>query len=199
MYILPYPPTPTSKEKTLKKFALIISTLLLLSGSPAFAEKTCKNTKYTQPIGFITYGMDYKAVEAALRKNHPGFVLQKDTDKIVLVFPNSNRDTFDMHAFNFNNNKLVEIKISYSNKFQDSFGGPSNALVAVLKKFVEKYGKADKVNEIDKGYKAEWFSDGGLELSVIGKDPYTIIATFTCSELDGEIRDQKAKSTNFGI
>lgn len=189
------------KKSVLLFASLMCAAVFMSTGTAVFAQETCGKSKYTLPVDFVTYGMDIKTVDAAIRKKYPKYNIEKQDGNLVLVFPQDNRPVFDMNAFIFFEGKLVAVKISYSNQFQDGLGGPSKALMSVLKKFVEKFGKADDISELDdkKGYLAVWEVNEGGEVRVIGKDPYTIIATFACKALEEEIRAEKAAKTNFGF
>ena len=53
--------------------------------------------------------------------------------------------------------------------------------------------------DIEKGFSFTWNEKGGLKLTAIGVDPFTIITRFECTSLEEAEREKVRKSTNMGF
>lgn len=188
----------------MKMFLTTLCALCLLV-STAYADDimpTCNKTDYTHPVKGISYGMLMKDVESTLRGNYPSpsYTIKKDEDTWYLEF--SEKSTFDRYVFNFVSGRLVNVKIVYSEVFQNSMGGFDPASASVLKKAADKYGAIKNFENIQSGlhsgHKVFWPLNKGASLLMVSIGGLVMLG-YECDDLIEYLRAQKQKSTNFGF
>lgn len=185
---------------------LILATLfatLLNPLSTALAKHKCNTAPYTNVMpahAGITFGMSAKNAKAALERmyGNQALVLSKGSDIHVKFFKHK-QEIFDQIALTTLNGVVIKMVWSYSNKFQDSLGGPRPALETVLGKLKEKIGVFTNIDQIDKGAKIIWDTKDDLYLVLLGRDPYTIVLAFTCETLEDELQKKAQNSANLGF
>lgn len=163
---------------------------------------TCSKAEYTHPVTGVTFGMTKNELRAALKKNFPSpqYTLDERDEAWFLDF--KDRSTFDRYSFHFQNDRLTQIRLSYSDDFQEKFGGSDGASVALLKKLMEKYGKMDNHEELNlgsnSGHKLVWDTKGGASLGMV-TIKNLILISYDCDDLMAFLRDKAQKSANFGF
>lgn len=182
---------------------LIISAAILLVASVSSAAP-CSSSDYVKVMPDhkgIEFGMTSSQALAAAKKLYQGKarVTKKTDGDIDVDFLRSHQNIFDQVLFITTNGVVTGMAWSYSNQFQKRLGGPSDAFIAVLKKLKETVGKADSNRDIEKGFSFTWNEKGGLKLTAIGVDPFTIITRFECTSLEEAEREKVRKSTNMGF
>lgn len=175
--------------------------LLMASASVVYAEDvpTCEGSKFVIPVKGITFGMKQDAALKVLKTNNPKLIITSNADGIKMVYPKQMQDIFDEVRVQTMDGYVVEILISYSNSFQDGQGGPAKAAMNLIKNVIEKYGKADSQDQVDKGFRITWESDRGVGFRITAKDPYTVVMGLDCEILAAHLAEKKRKSTNFGF
>ncbi len=185
----------------MKRTLIVTALSLLLTPLSALAE-TCSKTKYSLLTQDVKFGDTKDVALQALKKAYQGKALVKyeqEKSQITVTFNAKNRDMFDLVFFNVVGGVVTRISWSYSNAFQDKLGGPSDALVSLVKKARDKYGMNDTSNKVDNGFELTWGVDEGASLEIVGRDPYFVSVRIECETLDTEMKEKEAKSTNFGF
>jgi len=170
-------------------------------------EPVCAKTRYTHPVKGVTFGMTKNQVQAVLAKNYPSsnYTLDKNSD-VLWFLEFKDESTFDKYCFDFVEGRLTQIKISYSDSFQNKFGGTSSAVGAVIKAVIEKYGQTDrslyeKIDiQGDEVHKVSWPEDGGGRLMFVAvSSANMILVGYSCVEFENHLLEVRRKKTNFGL
>lgn len=185
---------------------LILATLfatLLTPLSTALAKHKCNTAPYTNVMPShvgLTFGMSAKNAKAALERLYGSRALVLNNgSEIKVKFFNHKQKIFDEIILITMNDVVIKMLWSYSNKFQDSLGGPRSSLETILGKLKEKIGVFTKADEVEKGAKFLWDTKDDLYLVLLGRDPYTIVLGFTCETLESQLKKKAQNSANLGF
>jgi len=185
--------------------AAMTSALIACSSVNEASAKPCEDSKWKLPVavlGDITYGMSLADAKASLNKRYgaAGEIVENE-DSIAIVFRKDTNENFDFVALGIQEGVVTKVSLSYSNAFQMKLGGPSKALIAVIKKMIDVVGqKADSVDKDSPSQvSAKWVTNNGASLEVVGKDPATVFVRYICRDLETELSEKRASTTNFGF
>lgn len=187
--------------KTLMFSLLLASSLVSIS--TAKPKSTCASgSKYTLLDTSVPFGLTTDQTVSKAKRAFKGASVRKVATGVMVNFkrPYKNLDTI---MFFTNNGVVTRILFSYHNNFIQSLGGLKDSMMILLKKLVDKYGKADNVNTDEAKSKgkvsATWNQNAGMSMAFIAQDPSSLLLRFDCDVLEAELQQEASKNANFGI
>lgn len=176
-------------------FTFLLS-LGFISLAHADVASTCDASRYSKalPIKGVRFGMSIEEAKKAIG-NQLGNDVSVRSDRIKA----HNTGPFDEVDIGFFEGKLTTFTFSYSNSWQDRFGGIAEAVQAVADKFKGDFGFGGPRQENNGIHSVTWEEDKGATLTLIVKLPRTLGYAYRCDALTIELKKKLADSANFGF
>jgi hypothetical protein len=182
---------------------LCISLLILCSTATCTlaepAKTPCGQSTYKLPLDYIAMGMTTAAAKSAVKVKFPTAEVVEDAQKIIFIMPKGQDGMFDSFAVGLTGKTVTRLILSYSSAFQSPFGSSSDALLALVKRLADKYGRSASVDEKGDGYIVTWSENGGMDMHVSGGSRDSLMLVFTCNDLVTDLKEEATKGVNFGI
>lgn len=167
--------------------------------APPATPPTCGKSVYAITIPGLNYGMSVEAATAVMKSQYPEAGMTTEGGRLAFLFIDPPHPTYDFISLHSRNGTIYQIDISYSNSFIEQLGGYQPAVFALMKKAVDKYGKASDLSNEDDRMEVSWAKNEGAEFRVRAQTPSTVLLNYACTDLDGYLRDKALTETNFGF
>lgn len=186
----------------MKRLLIATACLMALTTTNAFADNTCKSTKYKLIDNTVSFGMSQSSALSALRKKFSSKA--RIDQKMNFVFVNFRKpyNNLKMIVVLSREDKVTRLMFVYADEFAYSFGGSTELFKIMLKKMQDSYGDFS-----DSGYDQEdkkatiiWPKHNGASLTFMGSDKDGELSyRVDCDALEQEIKEKQKKSANFGF
>lgn len=175
---------------------------LTLSTSALAKGNTCSSTKYKLIDDTVSFGMNIKDAERALKRKYgrKATIISPQTGLLAVMFKKAPVNNLSKIIYLAKDGKVTRVLFTYASSFIRTFGSNADMAVLMLSKLKERYGDFKDINQDKAKDKVtiSWAEHGGAMLQLMA-DNDDVDLRIDCDALEREISAEASKKANFGF